>query len=69
MRVTEQIDALEVMSVNVSTYLVLPKILGCSYHSSLNYLCTAFAIIGGMLASSMAGHVSSMTSFMVHKTL
>ncbi len=59
MRVTEQIDALEVMGVNVSTYLVLPKILGAVLIIPLLIIyAAAFAIVGGMLASSMAGHVS-----------
>ena len=29
MRITEQIDALEVMGINASSYLVLPKLIAC----------------------------------------
>ena len=34
MRVSEQIDALEIMGINTKTYLILPKILACpAYYS------------------------------------
>lgn len=59
MRVTEQIDALEVMGVNVGTFLILPKVLGSVMIIPLLIIYSAaFAILGGMFASSIAGHVS-----------
>jgi len=37
MRITEQIDALEVMGINSSSYLVLPKIIGNFIRSMRHY--------------------------------
>ena len=36
MRVTEQIDALEMMGINSSSYLVLPKIVALVFIDSTN---------------------------------
>lgn len=48
MRVTEQIDALEIMGVNSSNYLILPKISGLmSFIPVLVVLSMFFAIVGG----------------------
>ena len=33
MRITEQIDALEIMGVNSASYLILPKIIGTVFFS------------------------------------
>ena len=54
MRITEQIDALEVMGVNSASYLVLPKILGCVImFPLLAILSMGFAIVGGYFAGTL----------------
>ena len=51
MRVTEQIDALEIMGVNSLTYLVLPKIVAAIFFFPiLIILSMALALIGGWLS-------------------
>ncbi len=50
MRITEQIDALEVMGINSSSYLVLPKIVASILmYPLLVILSGVCAIIGGYL--------------------
>lgn len=52
MRVTEQIDALEVMGINSASYLVLPKIVALTLIISFLYIISAFiGILGGLIAS------------------
>lgn len=52
MRVTEQIDALEIMGVNSRCYLVLPKILGFVFFMPvLVILCMFTSLIGGYLVA------------------
>lgn len=56
MRVTEQIDALEIMGVNSSSYLVLPKIVSAMIFSPVLTLISMFVgISGGWLASEFTG--------------
>lgn len=51
MRVTEQIDALEVMGINSLNYLVLPKILAALFFYPLLILLSMFlGIVGGYYA-------------------
>lgn len=53
MRISEQIDALEIMGVNAATYLVLPKILASILMYPLLVIITSFlAIYSGYLAAS-----------------
>ena len=47
MRVTEQIDALEVMGINSSSYLVLPKILAALVVFPSLIIISEFLLIGG----------------------
>ncbi|MCF0185698.1 MAG: ABC transporter permease [Bacteroidaceae bacterium] len=48
MRVTEQIDALEIMGINSASFLVLPKILGfVLYIPVLVIFCMATSLFGG----------------------
>lgn len=48
MRISEQIDALEIMGVNSKSYLILPKILGAMVAiPSLVIISTAVTIFGG----------------------
>lgn len=51
MRVSEQIDALEIMGINTKTYLVLPKIIAALIMiPTLIILSIAVTILGGYLA-------------------
>jgi len=51
MRVTEQIDALEIMGVNSASYLILPKVIACIlFFPFLTILSIAVGITGGYLA-------------------
>ena len=51
MRVTEQIDALEVMGINSASYLVFPKICAAVFiNPFLIILSIALGIVGGWLA-------------------
>ena len=48
MRITEQIDALEIMGVNSANYLILPKVIGLVLCMPLLVTCSVFcALIGG----------------------
>tara|TARA_B100001113_G_C21075246_1_gene607329 strand:- start:133 stop:873 length:741 start_codon:yes stop_codon:yes gene_type:complete len=56
MRVTEQIDALEVMGINSASYLVLPKIIAAMIiNPFLIILSIALGIVGGWLAGDLTG--------------
>ena len=51
MRITEQIDALEVMGINSSSYLVLPKIIAALLMFPILVIISAtLAIFGGYTA-------------------
>ena len=56
MRVTEQIDALEVMGINSLNYLVLPKIIATVlFYPFLIILGMVLGIFGGWLAGTLTG--------------
>lgn len=56
MRVTEQIDALEVMGINSASYLVLPKIVAAVLmFPLLVVLAMTLGITGGFLAGTISG--------------
>ena len=60
MRVTEQIDALEIMGINSSGYLVLPKIIAAILILPFLIVITMFVGIGGgWLAGSVTGLINS----------
>jgi phospholipid/cholesterol/gamma-HCH transport system permease protein len=62
MRVSEQIDALEIMGINTRAYLVMPKILaGLLMIPFLIILAMALGIWGGRLAATMANIISTGT--------
>ncbi|MFS8081833.1 MAG: MlaE family ABC transporter permease [Ginsengibacter sp.] len=62
MRVSEQIDALEIMGINTKSYLIAPKILGALITIPLLVvLAMVLGIYGGRLASSLGGIVSADT--------
>jgi phospholipid/cholesterol/gamma-HCH transport system permease protein len=60
MRVTEQIDALEIMGVNSASYLILPKIIATLiFNPILTLLSIIVGIAGGWIAGTLAGVVTS----------
>src|SRR5687768_10349387 len=60
MRVSEQIDALEIMGINTKSYLVLPKVLGALITiPMLVVIAMLLGIWGGRVASSLTGIVST----------
>ncbi len=60
MRVTEQIDALEIMGVNSASYLILPKIVASVIFAPfLTLLSMIVGITGGWLAGIAAGVVTT----------
>ena len=62
MRVSEQIDALEIMGINTKTYLIMPKIVAALITIPLLVvIAMALGIYGGRLAGSMAGILSTET--------
>ena len=59
MRVSEQIDALEIMGINTKSYLVMPKVLAALVTIPLLVvIAMVLGIIGGRIASTMGGIVS-----------
>ena len=59
MRVTEQIDALEIMGINTKSFLVAPKILGAILTIPALVIISMFlGIYGGRLAGSLGGIIS-----------
>ncbi len=59
MRVTEQIDALEVMGINSLNYLVFPKIIAMMTYPFLIAISMFLGIFGGYIAGVYGGFVSS----------
>jgi phospholipid/cholesterol/gamma-HCH transport system permease protein len=70
MRVTEQIDALEVMGINPASFLVMPKILALIFVNPILIIISIFfALFGGYLTVILTGmmtvydYVDGLTSF------
>lgn len=60
MRITEQIDALEMMGINSASYLVLPKIMASMVFNPFLTLISMFVgLIGGWLAVIITGALPS----------
>jgi len=60
MRVTEQIDALEIMGVNPANFLIQPKVFaGVIIFPMLITFSIGFALVGGWLACTTTGIVTS----------
>ena len=56
MKVTEQIDSLEIMGVNSASYLILPKIIAVVLMFPLLYILSVFfGIIGGLIVGPAVG--------------
>jgi phospholipid/cholesterol/gamma-HCH transport system permease protein len=60
MRVTEQIDALEIMGVNSVSYLVLPKVVATLlFNPFLTLMSIIIGIAGGWIAGTASGVITS----------
>ncbi|MFN3952734.1 MAG: MlaE family ABC transporter permease [Thermaurantimonas sp.] len=58
MRVSEQIDALEVMGVNSASYLILPKVLAAVFFNPILISMSMFlGILGGYIFGQLTGMV------------
>ncbi|WP_374164873.1 MlaE family ABC transporter permease [Arcticibacter sp. MXS-1] len=59
MRVTEQIDALEIMGINAPGYLILPKIIaGITMIPLLVIVSIGLAILGGYIGGTFSGAIT-----------
>ncbi|HNP94432.1 MAG: ABC transporter permease [Cyclobacteriaceae bacterium] len=59
MRITEQIDALEVMGINSASYLVLPKVVASLImYPMLVILAGVCALLGGYIVGSLTGIIT-----------
>jgi phospholipid/cholesterol/gamma-HCH transport system permease protein len=64
MKVTEQIDAMEVSGANPIQYLVVTRILACSIMIPLlTLMADAIALGGGFFGSNIDGHITSILYF------
>ncbi|MCH9659988.1 MAG: ABC transporter permease [Bacteroidetes bacterium] len=59
MRVTEQIDALEVMGINSLNYLVFPKIIALLFYPFIIAIAMFLGILGGWVAGVYGGFSTS----------
>lgn len=60
MRVTEQIDALEIMGVNSASYLIVPKIVASIFINPFLVIWSMFiGLLGGFLVSELSGVVTT----------
>ncbi len=59
MKVTEQIDSLEIMGVNSASYLILPKIVAVVLMMPFLYVLSVFfGLLGGLVTGPMVGVVT-----------
>jgi phospholipid/cholesterol/gamma-HCH transport system permease protein len=59
MRVTEQVDALEIMGINSAGYLIFPKIIACMLFSPVLIIFSMFlGVLGGYVFGLLAGVVT-----------
>jgi phospholipid/cholesterol/gamma-HCH transport system permease protein len=60
MRITEQIDALEIMGINSASYIILPKIVASLiFNPVLTLISIIIGITGGWFAATFSGVVTS----------
>ena len=60
MRVTEQIDSLEIMGINSSSYLILPKIIAVVFVFPFLYILSVFfGLLGGLVTGPMVGVITA----------
>ncbi len=59
MKVTEQIDSLEVMGVNSASYLILPKIIAVVFIFPFLFILSVFCgLLGGLFTGPLVGVIS-----------
>src|SRR5690606_21700907 len=59
MRITEQVDALEVMGINSASFLALPKIIGSLITYPMLVILAGFlSILGGYIAGTFTGVIT-----------
>ncbi len=59
MKVTEQIDSLELMGVNAAAFLILPKTVAVVFISPILFILSVFCgIVGGLIAGPISGIVT-----------
>ncbi len=59
MRVTEQIDSLEIMGVNSASYLILPKIVAVVFIFPMLYILSVFfGLMGGLVTGPLSGVIT-----------
>ena len=59
MRVTEQIDSLELMGVNSASFLIFPKVIAVVFMSPILFIMSVFCgIVGGLIAGPVSGIVT-----------
>ena len=59
MRVTEQIDSLEIMGINSASYLILPKIIAVVFICPFLYIISvACGLFGGLITGPMSGAIT-----------
>ncbi len=62
MRVTEQIDSMEIMGVNSASFLILPKIIAVVFMSPILFIISvACGIFGGLITGPLSGSVTVAT--------
>lgn len=65
MRISEQIDALDVMGVSSASYLILPKMIACLlFNPAIITLSIFLALFGGGVAGHLSGLIT-MTNFLM----
>ncbi|MDC1202389.1 ABC transporter permease [Salibacteraceae bacterium] len=64
MRVSEQIDALEIMGVNSASFLILPKILASVFINPFLIVISMFVSIGGGYLIAMATDIVTITDYL-----
>ncbi|MCD6354453.1 MAG: ABC transporter permease [Prolixibacteraceae bacterium] len=59
MRVTEQIDSLEIMGINSASYLILPKIVAVVFIFPFLYILSVFfGLLGGLVTGPVTGVIT-----------
>ena len=62
MRITEQIDSMEIMGVNSASYLILPKIIAVVFISPFLFIISVFCgLVGGLITGPLSGTVTIAT--------
>ena len=60
MRVTEQIDALEIMGINSASYLILPKLIATLvFNPFLTLISICVGILGGYIVGTLSGVITT----------